>query len=90
MPKKPFNPLDTAALRLSEIRRGQFIPSGAVVLGSAAGAPLSMLVIEALSEWGVPIGPKTAALIGIALSAVSGYLTRDGRRFSISFPRKFK
>lgn len=79
--EKPFNPLDTAKLRLAEIKRGQFMPSGAVSMGLFAGAPLSQLVIEALAECGVDLGPKAAALLGIAISVLSGYLTRDGRRF---------
>lgn len=79
--EKPFNPLDTARVRLDEMRRGQLIPSGAVSVGIFAGVPLSQLVLEALAEGGVQIGPKGAALIAIAVSALSSYLTRDGRRF---------
>ena len=82
MTKKPFNPIDTARLRLSEMREGQYLPSAAVSVGTLAGVPLSQLVLEALTESGVHLGPKTAALVGIAISALSSYLTRDGRRFS--------
>lgn len=89
MAKKPFNPLDTAQLRLDEIRKGQFVPSGAVSMGVGAGAPIALLLVEALGEFDVHLGPKTATLVGIAVSALAGYVTRDGRRFFISFKKKF-
>lgn len=77
---REFRPLDTARFRLSEFRKGQVIPTAAVGVGVLGGLPLAQLVIGALGELGVQVGPHTAALLGGAISAGAAYLTRAGRR----------
>lgn len=82
MAKKPFQPLDTARINLAEMKEGKLIPTAPVGVGLLAGSPLAVLLIDALQEHGVNIGPKTAAVVAIAISAVSAYFTRGGRRTS--------
>lgn len=60
--------------------RIKYVPTAPVVLGLGAGTPLATLIIEALTEAGVPIGPKGAALLGVAISSVIAYVTQRGRR----------
>lgn len=72
--------LDTAKLRVSELRKGQVIPTAAVAAGVLGGLPLSQLIVGALGELGVPLGPHTAALLGALISAGAAYATRAGRR----------
>lgn len=78
--KKPFKPLSTAKLNLAEMSRGRVVPTAPVTLGLVAGSPISLLLIDALAELGVNMGPKTSALVAAAISALVGYFTRDGRR----------
>lgn len=73
--------LDTAKLRVAELRGGQFVPSAAISVGVLGGLPLSQLILGALGELGVPIGPHTGALLGVLISAGAAYLTRAGRRY---------
>lgn len=80
MAEKKFQPLDTARINLHEMRDGKLIPTAPVGVGLLAGSPVAVLLIDALQEHGVNIGPKTAAVVAILISAVSAYLTRGGRR----------
>jgi hypothetical protein len=80
MPRKPFKPLQTAKHNMAELARGRVVPTAPVVLGLSAGSPLALLIIDALGELGVQLGPKTSALLGTALSAAIAYFTRAGRR----------
>lgn len=80
MARKPFKPLETAKLNLAELARGRVVPTAPVVLGLSAGTPLAVLIIDALAELGVALGPKSSALLGTLLSAGIAYFTRGGRR----------
>ena len=62
------------------LARVKFIPTAPVVLGLAAGSPIATLIIEALQESGVPIGPKTASLLGVLITSAVAYVTQRGRR----------
>jgi hypothetical protein len=78
---REFRPLDTARFRISEFRKGQVIPTAAVGVGVLGGLPLSQLIVSALPELGFPVGPNTAALLAVLISAGTAYLTRAGRRY---------
>jgi hypothetical protein len=75
-----FHPLDSAKLNLAELNAGKVVPTGPVAYGLVAGSPLTILILKALEEAHVQVGPSSAALIGIGLSSLIGYITRGGRR----------
>lgn len=78
--KKRFAPLETARLSLAELADGKAVPTSPVVAGLVAGAPLATMLLGALTEFGVHVGPNQSALLGIAVSSIVGYLTNRGRR----------
>jgi hypothetical protein len=75
-----FRPLDSVKLNVREVLGGKVVPTAPIGYGVVAGSPLVLLVLGALNEGGVHLGPSASGLLGIALSALIGYVTRAGRR----------
>lgn len=56
------------------------VPSRALLVGGLVGAPIGPVVVQAAQEFGVNIGPATAALGGSLLSLLFAYFSKGGRR----------
>lgn len=55
-------------------------PSMAVTVGTVAGIPVGQIVVQSAQEFGLEIGPATASLVSILLSALFAYFAPGGRR----------